>query len=138
MTEPIVIGVGQNKWIKDANTRMYSFYALANAGGTYDAFKDKGTDYIVPVGKKFIILNHSSTPYNTATTVSAEFTLYEHTTPSVVGGIKLQTNMGALGEGNVGLSVDMYIEVPAGKYINLRNGGTGIAYDTITGVETDV
>ena len=138
MTDPVVIGMHECKWIKDANTRMFSLFAKASSGGTYDAFQElDGTDYQVPVDKKFIILNHTSTPYNTSGTVAAESTLYRHSSAGVAGGDKLQTNFGALGEGCVGIVTPLYIEVPTGEYINLKNGGSGIAYDTITGVETN-
>ena len=39
MTDPVVIGMHECKWIKDANTRMFSLFAKASSGGTYDAFQ---------------------------------------------------------------------------------------------------
>ncbi len=61
MTEPVVIGFGQLKWVKDANTKMVALAATTSFTNTgYDleesAAGAAGTTYTVPVGKQFIML----------------------------------------------------------------------------------
>ncbi len=61
MAEPVVIGYGQNKWVKDANTRMVSLAATTSFTNTgYDleesAAGAAGATYTVPVAKQFIML----------------------------------------------------------------------------------
>ena len=66
MAEPIIIGSGVCKWVKDANTKMITLQG-AVSGTSFDLLEGSGrTTYQVPAGKKLIIVkiffeNHSTT-----------------------------------------------------------------------------
>ena len=57
MTEPATLGT-HAKWLKDANTKMISLYNEESVT-THTALKEcsTNTNYQVPVGKKFVLLN---------------------------------------------------------------------------------
>lgn len=53
MADPVVVGYGQNKWVKDANTRMLTLYT---DGTAYRSSYLSGSTYQVPAGKKTVVL----------------------------------------------------------------------------------
>jgi len=139
MTEPLVIGLHDCKWIKDSNTKMITLNRTSTTGSS--AMKLDGVDYQVPAGKKFIILQVSANGYQqyggvfgikvykgaTAGTLTTELV-------AVAAGWAIHTY--AISGGSGGNNIQCYIEVEAGQYINSSNLGTqggGI----VTGVETN-
>jgi len=57
MVEPVTIGYGVNKWLKDADTKVLALYDQ-NGSSTHSMHSSSdGLAYQVPVGKKFIILS---------------------------------------------------------------------------------
>ena len=56
MTEPIIIGVGTIKFVKEATTFMKTLTNPTPFSGALTLHDENGVNYIVPAGKKFIIL----------------------------------------------------------------------------------
>jgi hypothetical protein len=138
MTEPVTIGIGATKWVKDASTKMITLNRALNSG-THDMTLD-GVAYTVPVGKKLIIINMTAGGYQQyfggvgcnfyKSTTSAGTTTLLLTLCSSWGQHTYDTSAGGYG------SVDTYIEVAAGNYIVASTIGTS-GSGTVTGVETD-
>lgn len=158
MAEPVVIGIGTNKWVKDSATKMISIMFPSNTTGTLSCHDDTGVNYSVPVGKKFVALliqtsGHSNNTNSEPTTVSATYDLWKGTTAdSTVGATNIWKNgagfnrsRGSTVGQRVAQSSDMpaphsevYFEISAGNYLNFvvaSSVGTGLI---ITGIETDV
>ena len=122
MTDPITIGNAQNKWIKDANTKMMTL-TLPASGSGYTSLLVSGstTSYLIPAGKKFIILaidTQTDTNY-----------LKRHTVVNASGGTLLFNK-----SSTTGTFGDLYVEVAAGNYINTFNSNYRMV---LTGVETN-
>jgi hypothetical protein len=156
MTEPLVIGIGSNKWAKDGSTKMISLMFPSNTTGTLSCHDDTGVNYIVPVGKKFVALliqnsGHSNNYSTNGTSTSATYNLWKGTTAdSTVGATNIWSNGSGLTRGVIGgqrISEcsnmpspynEVYFEIAAGDYLTfvvLSSVGTGLM---ITGIETDV
>ena len=57
MGDPITIGYGQNKWVKDANTKIVTLAQISPAGTAQTLPNvETGAAYTVPVGKKYTVL----------------------------------------------------------------------------------
>lgn len=151
MAEPVVIGIGTNKWIKVAGTKMITLHT-PNPTGTYSLHSDSGVDYQVPVGKKFIALSvnasggafkttgggqvklvSSNLSYNPATDVSGTVFFTSTSTSSYY--TSLSNSQSPPPESEV------YVEISAGNYVVAYNSTSasimGINY-VVTGIETDV
>lgn len=143
MTEPVIIGHGTNKWVKDSNTKLITLHFPANSG-TLSYHDDDNVDYQVPVGKKFVILEitcSGNSPSSgtrgiivskSGTTDVAGTEIYR----SYGGQYKYQsssyssmTSMEPVQNANV------YIEIPASQYIVANSSS---ATSSITGIETNV
>lgn len=136
MADPVVIGYSQNKFIKEANTKLITLRSSAGTAAPV-SFKNGGTDYTPAVGKKFIILNFAGGSYGHATAGQETiFNVKLHTTPNAAGGTTYLEMPSGTYQGH--FNIDVYVEVTSGNYINLNNTSFGIAKGIITGVETDV
>ena len=70
MAEPVVIGFGVNKWVKDTDTKMIY---LSNTSAINNTGQDMETaaagaalsGYTIPVGKKFVLLRVQVMVYST-------------------------------------------------------------------------
>ena len=143
MTEPVVLGIGSTKFVKEATTKMITLFKPTTASG-YEAMvsSDTGTNYIVPVGKKLIILQIHMDQKNNA---SSQNEIYKHTIAGVAGGTQIFMNFcfrtiyGATGIvlSTVIPPIQVYIEVAASNYINTSNWSTQ-GYASLTCVECDV
>lgn len=130
MTDPIVIGFNQNKWLKDSNTKMLTISKINYTSGTY-SLEENQTDYQVPVGKKFTLLNASFSGNN-----NYEIKMTYGGSPNVAG-----TEIMRFGHGNstgagAPQNVPLYSEISAGNYITVVSNGTD-SYVTVIGVEED-
>jgi hypothetical protein len=134
MTDPVTIGYGVNKWVKDANTEIKTLYYrnFYSAGTAYTLHESGGsTDYQVPAGKKFIILS-IETPTD-KTTGSHDCDVWESTTINSASGTKVYEFWATANSAN--LQSQVYIEISASKYINCVLG-TSIGI-TMIGIETN-
>jgi hypothetical protein len=151
MTEPLTIGIGSNKWVKDANTKMITLHSPSYSG-TLSLHDDTGVDYQVPVGKKLVILSIRAAGggyYVTTSTVlnAIQTFISKSTVTDTAGTICYVVNAQQMTDNNAGTafqppvpSADTYIEVAAGNYIvaaNLVYPTYGMVV-TMTGIETDV
>lgn len=143
MTEPVTIGIGATKWIKDSNTKMITLH-YPSTSGTLSFHNDSDVDYQVPVGKKFIILEISSSA-SEASNGQRSIQLQKSSTTDAAGTLIFR-NYGAsykyqsssyssMSEHQLVPNIQTYIEIPAGNFII---GVSSNVQSTITGVETDV
>lgn len=132
MTEPIVIGIGQNKWVQDANTKAMGLfaYSLSSIQALVD---DNNNSYQVPVNKKFIVLRIDVIPRDD----SAGVILSQDPVAGVSGTMFYGYNDNGTGTtGDVNhVSVDYYATIDAGNYINAQMISYGNC--SVFGVETD-
>ena len=136
MVEPVVIGVGENKWVKDANTKMLTLNASIGTSNAQSA-KDGATPYQVPVGKKFICLSFATSAFSSGTAgQEAGFYIYDDTVQDAgTGTLFFQTHAGAYSNNQ---TFEIYYEIPAGHYVTLLNGSFAVSKLVVVGVETDV
>lgn len=141
MTEPVTIGVGANKWVKDSNTRMVTLYS-ALPQSVY-SFHEAGTstDYQVPVGKKFILLNCDVGVGRVSSNTNIYMDFYKGTIPDSLSGAFLiaRARAGVNDTGQAGIhnqNMPTYVEIEAGNYITQSFEYHAIA--TIIGIETNV
>jgi len=128
MVEPVTIGVGCNKWLKDADTRMVQLYTQDYNNNWFSLHETTGGgDYQVPVGKKFIILSVTAMLVGTATVL--DFT--QHTVINSAGGTQIFAFYG--GDTAQG-QFECYATVDAGNYINVQGRSPLI----LIGIETTV
>ena len=138
MTEPLVIGFGVNKWIKDSDTRLINLYGHTygtSAPSSLNEINSAGTTstaYQVPTGKKLIILAMfvntkqaynsfgSQTYYSSSTSGGSGHTIgdFYWNQPSSASGM-----------------IECYIELPAGRYISVTTYKTSPG--RIIGIETN-
>lgn len=152
MAEPVTIGIGANKWIKEANTKMLTIHKPSNNASPESLHDSSGVDYQVPVGKKFIILrvmisdSYASLGNSTAS-LSQQFQsplYYNTTTNSITGATKIYSSNGGFSKNYDNTSIrgsdkvvdDVYIEVAAGNYIIADPTHSNAV--NVTGIETDV
>jgi hypothetical protein len=148
MVDPVTIGFGCNKWVKDSNTRMVTLmidFATTTAGDmSFTENKNKQTGnlatnsrYVVPTGKKLVVLlikfssNNDRIGYST--TVNDGTNMNENGTNIF---FKMGSGTQAFKQDN-----EVYIEIPAGNYLHSSHqdtGGSGVHAITIVGVETTV
>ena len=137
MTEPVTIGFGEVKWLKDSVTKMVTLSRPSSSSGTVSMHDDTATDYQVPTGKKFIIIrvDHGDS-YSGAECFAY---LYKSTTADSATGtlIKQDSDWNDSNARSTKNAIPTYIEVEAGNYINSYNN-QGVNYCNVLGVETDV
>lgn len=149
MTEPVTIGIGANKWVKDSDTRMVTLMSdwATTTSGAISLYESKNgqsgsetanSRYQVPTGKKFIILlidlgehmvsiGRSTTVNDTANMGSA--------------GTNVLWKMGNSANSPNSHEHHVYIEVEAGNYIHTSYQTTAgsPAYSVrVVGIETSV
>lgn len=147
MTEPVVIGFGTCKWVKDANTQMKTIMFPAGSGTFSCHDTATGANYQVPVGKKFIILNIATgqgRPNIVQTNSTAVY--YGPNVDSITGATKVSDNVSAQSHYNFAAAVangatqaqnmPVYTEVSAGNYITIV--GSLSSSCLILGIETNV
>ncbi len=140
MAEPVVIGYGQNKWIKDADTKMvYLADSTAiNSTGVSMLTAAPGAalaTYTVPVGKRFILLLINCAVYSA--TAKEGFQLYAGTTLAKTHE-KMEYALNNSTDENEMRAIETYIEFEAGERLNMYwFGGTGSMHCTMLGVETN-
>jgi hypothetical protein len=150
MTEPVTIGFGANKWVKDSDTRMVTLTADYNtttsqAMSLYESKNGQSgshaanTRYVVPTGKKFIILlielSEHMVGIGRSTTANDQNGMDSSTGTNIVWKHNYSANSPNSHEHHV------YIEIAAGNYIHTSYQTTSgsIAYaPKIVGVETTV
>lgn len=140
MTEPIILGLHNCKWINDANTKMITLNRTTSSGAA--AMKLDGVDYQVPAGKKFVILSVSCGGWQQYAGVVGS-TIYKGasagatTTELVSVSSSWSNHTYDISAGNGGNNIQCYIEVEAGQYVNASNLSTA-GSAVVTGVETNV
>jgi len=124
MTEPVIMGMHQCKWVTGATTKMFNLWRIDDASGyKVMSSSETGSNYLVPVGKKAIVLSCTITLSGTGATYQG-IALYEHTVASTAGGTALWKYYTPLVSGagaNVVFTIPMYIEISAGNYINFQH-----------------
>jgi hypothetical protein len=153
MTEPVTIGIGASKWVKESATKMITLH-FPSSSGTHTLHDNTNTNYQVPVGKKFIILQVCSAGGSSWTGSSGasggNYELWDSTVADTASGniILINSNWisrtfsnyatySAVSEGFAS-PIDTYIEVSAGQYITASVVSSTSVSVNITGVETDV
>tara|TARA_R110002020_G_scaffold223556_1_gene432711 strand:- start:113 stop:517 length:405 start_codon:yes stop_codon:yes gene_type:complete len=133
MADAIVIGTDV-KFVKDANTRMVCMATNVSVGAGILSYEENGTDYQVPVGKKFIPIRiHAAN----SSTNNDPFEMYFGPSADTTTGATL---WGKFRNNANGAPIDFELgapEIATGQYISLRNGTAGNIYSTLVGVELD-
>lgn len=141
MADPIIIGYGQCKWIKDANTKMVYLSTLnevSSAGGNLETADAGGSlsSYTIPAGKKFILLKFQFELYQSATEHAIE--IYERYGGTNYKKVRYSINNSQNMNENTA-TCETYIEFQAGSSINVATTSGAIQVDCLfLGVETDV
>lgn len=118
MVDPVTIGFGCNKWLKDDDTEFMQL-SMPDVNNNWTSCHDStNTAFQVPVGKKLIILGMSYQPANSS---ESEFYITSHNVVDSSGGTNLAywQSTGDLMDWNTG-NVPMWAEIPAGYYLNCR------------------
>jgi len=143
MTEPVVIGYGQIKWVKDADTQMIHLPVVSTGGITTGAnIRQMGittvggaiTDYVVPVGKIFILLQVNAQPYQNSS--SAKLIIEGGASGSGSGNRKMLIG-GYSDNSPQPINIPCYITFEAGEYINVTTESSGAYAVSMLGVETN-
>jgi hypothetical protein len=131
VAEPLVVGYGQNKWIKDANTKAMGLFAY-NLSSIEALHDDNNNDYQVPAGKKFIVLRIDVIPRDDSSGV-----ILTQDSSAGVSGTRFfaYNDGGGSSTPTTPVSIDYYAEIDAGNYINAQM----ISYGNVSifGVETN-
>lgn len=145
MAEPVVIGYGQNKWVKDADSKMvWLSTATAHATNTgmdleTAAAGAAATSYTVPVGKVFILLWFRPIIYGGST--KEGFFMYERYGGTDYVKSRYGMNLASSSAANdlAQRDVECYIEFQAGSTINIATYAAAMTINFFgLGVETDV
>ena len=133
VTDPVVIGNGANKFIKDTTSKAKSLF-LPNGflNGNYETMHDETGDYQVPADKVFVILNITIVGASNATGQKNSQINY-HNVVDTSGGTKLAHWQSLT---TFPYSYETYIEVPTGQYINAFGEANSINI-MVYGVEID-
>ena len=122
MVDPISIGFGSNRWLKDSDTQFLSLFRATNGTGWYSLHSYLNVDYLVPVGKKFIILGNG---FKTATMSIGYDTVADNSGTTVYSGMEPSTS-----------ASHMWAEIPASNYISVYVNATANAEGSLWGIET--
>lgn len=150
MTEPVTIGHGANKWIVDSDTRavtlMSDFATTTNGDISMTEAKNKqsgseasNSRYVVPVGKKFIILLIEPAGYD-LNRLAYSTTINDGTNANE-NGTNIFWKMGKNTDNPNTHTHEVYIEIPAGNYIHTvyaETSGASAYAINVYGVETSV
>jgi len=140
MAEPVVIGYGQNKWVKDANTKMVylATNTSINNSGMSMLHATAGSalsTYTVPAGKKYILLLINISVYSN--TNKEGFQLYAGTSLAKTHE-KMEYALNNSTTENEMIPIETYIEFEAGELLNMYwFGGSGSMLCNMLGVETN-
>jgi hypothetical protein len=139
MTEPVIVGMHACKWVKDATTQMLSLHLNTNEpAGTYSLQNDTdGTDYQIPVGKKFIVLQLLLGSQGGGTPSNNTMSLFQHNVQNAAGGTEVTKMVITEHEANETIVINMYAELTAGNYLNLTSSSAR-SNCALIGVECDV
>ncbi len=108
MADPVLVGFGQVKFVKDTDTKM--IWLVANGVAQFQEQTGTGkSNYTVPVGKKFIALHF----YSTANTAQQSAVFIDGTT-------LIWESFDQQG----GVSFPCYWEIPAGSYFDQQYNGS--------------
>lgn len=144
MTDPIVIGYGQNKWVKDANTKLINLTtATAHATNTgmdleTAAAGAAASTYTVPTGKVFILLWFRPIVYGGSS--KEGFYLYERYSSTDYVKSRYGMNLASNSAANdlAQRDIECYIEFQAGSTIRLATYASAMTMNFFgIGVETD-
>ena len=125
MVDPVTIGFGTNKWLKDSDTNFISLFRPSTATGTRTMHEDTNIDYIVPAGKKYIILGIGFD----VTEIEIYYDPVVDTPGTMVWGQEVQSFKP---------NAVVWIEIPAGNYVNVMCAAPAQAKGTLWGIETTV
>ena len=130
MTEPVLVGMFNCKWIKEASTRMLTLSRANDSTGAQNMCENPTSAYVVPVGKKFTLLQVSHSGHNGV--VYDHANIWESNASATGAGTrKLRYNYDNLvGQG----TINTYIEFAAGMYVVSEHGVNGYI-DNGIGVE---
>lgn len=124
MADPVVLGIYQNKFVKNANTKALTLYSTQFGSGA-ESLHSEGSAYLCPVGKKLVVLNISWLNYST---VRDDVTLYYGTTvdSTAVATEWLKMSIGGTVTDSVdGRSFPVYQEIPASNYLTMNCVNSG-------------
>jgi hypothetical protein len=126
MADPITIGYGQNKWVKDSNNQVISLFFAGAGTNQYLKNDNGGGTYTVPAGKKFTLLM-VLTMNNGGGALTK---IYNNTSTDVIDQYVSYSSGGRVGYNN-----EVYVRYAAGDSIKITQGSsnTTLAY----GVEED-
>tara|TARA_R110002012_G_scaffold318005_2_gene535408 strand:+ start:909 stop:1343 length:435 start_codon:yes stop_codon:yes gene_type:complete len=143
MAEPVVIGYGSCKWVKDANTKIVHLPVISSGGIVTGAnIRQMGittiggdiTDYVVPVSKVFILLQVNAQPFQNSS--SAKLIIEGGASGSGTGNRKMLIG-GYSDNSPQPVNIPCYITFEAGEYINVTTESSGSYAMSMLGVETN-
>lgn len=135
MADPVVIGINQNKFVKDANTKALTLYSTNFSTGA-ESLHAQGVAYVVPAGKKFVALSITWINYSTT---RDDVTLYYGTTIDSTAGATEWLKMsigGTTTDSSDGMTIPIYQEIPAANYFTMNAIASGNV-PIVFGVECD-
>lgn len=139
MAEPIVIGWGQNKFVKDSNTIGITLYKNSESGGSDpQSLRQNGSVYQVPANKHFILLSLTFIGSSMNTYGNGRF-YFGPTANSIAGATLfsfLNFEANTTGQADNKINIDMYVDIPENNYITYNSGDSNSTV-SIVGVELD-
>jgi len=130
MVEPVTIGIDNNKWLKDSDTKLITLSTAELDQYNEKSMHDESdSDYLVPVGKQFIILKMQMNNQAKSKLVQE---LYFHTVADAAGGTRFVYV--ATSDTECILNWKTYLTIPASNYVNIK----GLCAMSFTGIETTV
>ncbi len=143
MADPIVIGYGQIKFLKDADTKIVHLPVVSTGGIVTGAnIRQMGVetiggdiqDYVVPVGKIFILLQVNAQPFQNSS--SAKLIIEGGASGSGSGNRKMLIG-GYSDNSPQPVNIPCYITFEAGEYVNVTTESSGSYAMSMLGVETN-
>jgi hypothetical protein len=132
MTEPVTVGIQNNKFVIDGTTvKAMTLYRATTGNGAATLHDETDNNYQVPVGKKFIILKIML--QQAGAEDRGEF--WNSALIDSQTGFRF-AYMNTIASGQ--LLFDVYYEIGAGRYITYWKNAGGNCTTLVTGVEVDV
>jgi hypothetical protein len=131
--EPVVLGINQNKWIKNSTTKMITLSRKDDATGAKNCNQVIGTEYSVPVGKKLTILQIFVAGTTAATNDHAN--IYASPTTDTAAGNIITRYLIDTAQ-NSHQTINVYLEFAAGQFV-VANHGVGGYIENMIGIECD-
>jgi hypothetical protein len=131
--EPVVLGINQNKWIKNSTTKMINLSRKDDATGAKNCNQVIGTEYSVPVGKKLTILQIFVAGTSAASNDHANI-YASPTTDSASGDNIMRYLIDTAQTSNQTMNV--YLEFAATQFV-VANHGVGGYIENMVGIECD-